>query len=423
MDRILPIVARILIAAAVTALTAAADAAPTAVDGSALHLDAASLATEPATGNAADALAEIPLTETAGSVAGDESADAGPSSESAPADSSPLRLGTNVKVRSWRLEQVAEQADRRTRHGFELAGRGAYFAARKEFVAALRLVAEGLDTEQETNVHTHALAAGLTAIKEAEDFLPSGSRVEADVDLPDIVAAHSTPVLQSGTEGLTPMMALRCYLTFAQEQFAAAAGHEVAGAMALHAMGKLHTALAAKKVVTVVAAESKAVVFFQAALLVCPKQFMAANDLGVLLGRCGNYADARTMLQYSLSLSPQAVGWQNLATVYRQLGEPKLAEQASRQAERFASAHWLGDRHRPGLSTRWFSGLIRRVLPGRRRTRRTPPARRRPRSQRRRPRCPPADRRHCRQPRRRRRHSDGCGELPPTDKSPFVHTL
>ncbi len=143
---------------------------------------------------------------------------------------------------------------------------------------------------------------------------------------------HSTPVLKDSVDGLTPIMALRCYQTFAQEQFAAAAGREVAGSMALHAMGKLHTALAEKKVVTVVAAESKAVVFFQAALLVHPKNFMAANDLGVLLARSGNYADARAMLQYSVSLSPQAVGWQNLATVYRQMNQVKLAEQASRQA-------------------------------------------------------------------------------------------
>ena len=38
------------------------------------------------------------------------------------------------------------------------------------------------------------------------------------------------------------------------------------------------------------AAEPKAVVFYQAALLVCPQNFMAANDLGVVLARSGYYA-------------------------------------------------------------------------------------------------------------------------------------
>ena len=102
--------------------------------------------------------------------------------------------------RSEQLEQVARQADRQTRHGFELAGRGAYFAARSEFIGALRLVAEGLDTEQKTDVHGRALAAALTAMKEAEDFLPGGSRLEADLDLPGIIAAHATPVLKDDAE-------------------------------------------------------------------------------------------------------------------------------------------------------------------------------------------------------------------------------
>ena len=57
--------------------------------------------------------------------------------------------------------------------------------------------------------------------------------------------------------------------------------------MALHALGKLHAALAQKKGSLVVAPESKAMVFYQAALLVYPNNYMAANDLGVLLAQCG----------------------------------------------------------------------------------------------------------------------------------------
>ena len=100
------------------------------------------------------------------------------------------------KERSEQLEQVARQADEQTRHGLELAGRGAYFAARSEFIGALRLIAEGLDTQQKTDTHGHALAAALTAMKEAEDFLPAGSRPEAELDLSGIIAVHTTPVLK-----------------------------------------------------------------------------------------------------------------------------------------------------------------------------------------------------------------------------------
>lgn len=128
------------------------------------------------------------------------------------------------------------------------------------------------------------------------------------------------------------MTALKCYFTFAQEQLASAGGREVAGSMALHALGKLHNALAQKKGAAVVAPGSKAMVFYQAALLVYPSNYMAANDLGVLLAQSGNYADARAMLEHSLSLCRQATGWQNLAVVYGQLGQTALAVRAGRQA-------------------------------------------------------------------------------------------
>lgn len=245
---------------------------------------------------------------------------------------SPLATDQPNRVRSVQLEQVARQADRQTRHGFELAGRGAYFAARSEFIGALRLIAEGLDTEQETKAHSRALAAALVAMKEAEDFLPGGSRLEADLDLAGVVAGHTTPVLKDRAEQTTPLTALKCYFTFAQEQLSAAAGCEVAGSMALHALGKLHNAVAQKRGMALVASQSKAMVFYQSALLVYPKNYMAANDLGVLLAQCGNYAEAQAMLEHSLSLCRQATSWQNLAAVYRRLGQPALAARADRQA-------------------------------------------------------------------------------------------
>ncbi|HUT09521.1 MAG TPA: hypothetical protein VMY42_03420 [Thermoguttaceae bacterium] len=235
--------------------------------------------------------------------------------------------------RSEPLEQIARQADKKVRDGFELAGRRAYFAARAEFVGALRLIAQGLDAQRRTNAHSGALAAGLTALREAEDFFPAGSRLEADLDLSSIIGGHRTPVLRdTRTEDLTPMLALRSYFTFAQEQLAASAGHEVAGSMALHALGKLHATVATRGNCGVQAAESKAMTFYQAALLVHPPNYMASNDLGVLLARCGNYREAATAMQHSLSIHQQPTGWQNLATVYEQLGQTELARQARLQS-------------------------------------------------------------------------------------------
>ena len=88
---------------------------------------------------------------------------------------------------------------------------------------ALRLVAQALDAESQTGTHSRALAAGWTAVKEADDFMPTGSRMEADLDLSSIIAGHRTPVLKAAPrESLAPLTALECYFTFAQEQLAAA---------------------------------------------------------------------------------------------------------------------------------------------------------------------------------------------------------
>ena len=99
--------------------------------------------------------------------------------------------------RSIQLERIARQADRQIRHGYELAGRGAHFAARAEFIRALWLVAQGLDAEHQTVVHSQALSAGLAAIKEADDFIPDGSRLEANLDIAAIIRGHRTPVLKN----------------------------------------------------------------------------------------------------------------------------------------------------------------------------------------------------------------------------------
>lgn len=247
---------------------------------------------------------------------------------------SPLNVTADGQPRSEQLEFVAREADRKTRHGFELAGRGAFFAARAEFIGALRMIAEGLDTDRKTNSHGRSLSAALTAIREAEDFMPKGSRLEGEIDLPRLISTHVTPVLKTNVEHTTSLTAMRRYLTFAQEQFAASADREVAGSMALHALGKLYDALAAKQGVSEPTAASKAMVYYQAALLVYSENYMAANDLGVLLARTENLKAARGIFEYSLSLSRQSTTMRNLVSVYRQLGETSLAEQIEREADR-----------------------------------------------------------------------------------------
>jgi tetratricopeptide (TPR) repeat protein len=236
-------------------------------------------------------------------------------------------------VRSEQLESIARQADANIRHGFELAGRGAYYAARSEFIAALRLLAQGLDTDRQTTIHGKSLAAGLTAMKEADDFLPRGSMLEANLDIPALVASHITPVLKKADNAqTTSLAALKSYLTYAQQQFAIAADGEMSGSMALRGLGRLHEELAKNQNSDVQAAAPKAVALYQAALLVAPTNFMAANDLGVMLARAGNLDDARMILEHGAATARESTILNNLALVYQRLGRSDLATQTRQQS-------------------------------------------------------------------------------------------
>ncbi len=98
------------------------------------------------------------------------------------------------------------------------------------------------------------------------------------------------------------------------------------------ALGKLHAALAGKPNPEIVAPEAKAVTFFQAAILVCPRNYMAANELGVLFARNGDLIGARRMLEHSVLVNRRSENFNNLSVVYRRLGQQRLAELATQKA-------------------------------------------------------------------------------------------
>jgi hypothetical protein len=96
----------------------------------------------------------------------------------------------------------------------------------------------------------------------------------------------------------------------------------------LYGLGKLHSVLSQQPLQGIASAEPKAIIFHQAALLVDGRNYMAANDLGVLLARYGKYPQAKAALLHSLEVSPQPATWHNLTVVHHQLGEVRLAQLA-----------------------------------------------------------------------------------------------
>ena len=100
----------------------------------------------------------------------------------------------HVAPRSPEMLAVLDRADQRVRRGFQLAERGATYSARAEFIAALQLITQANDAQQNTRLYSRALSAGLTALEESSDFTrPRGAREEVDVAA--IVARHKTTCL------------------------------------------------------------------------------------------------------------------------------------------------------------------------------------------------------------------------------------
>jgi tetratricopeptide (TPR) repeat protein len=243
------------------------------------------------------------------------------------------RVAPAAPPRHREMALINERAAVSVRAGYELAHRGALYSAQSEFTAALRIIAQALDAQTAETRHVQALVAGLTALEESNDFLAPARSATATIDVAAIVAKHRTPVLKGAAkEDLTPIVALQRYYTFAQEQLAAAVEHEAAASQALYGLGKLQTTMQASRD-SVVGDGPKAIALHQAALIVDERNFMAANELGVLLARCGRYDDARAALAHSAAISPQPVVWRNLAAVHDQLGEASLAAQARAAAE------------------------------------------------------------------------------------------
>lgn len=238
----------------------------------------------------------------------------------------------NAGPRSPEMISVVQRADGRVQHAFQLAERGALYSARAEFVAALQLLAQANDAQQNTRLYTKALTAGLVALKESSDFVrPIAGTSEIDVSR--LITAHKTPILKEiPVSQLAPIVAAQRYYSYAQEHLAAAAAQEMCGSMALFGLAKVAIGSAGNNKSQQLERTAQAMTLYQAALIAAPKNFLAANELAVLLADNGNLARARDLLIRAASLSPQAITWENLAAVHARLGESALADHARAEA-------------------------------------------------------------------------------------------
>jgi tetratricopeptide (TPR) repeat protein len=244
-----------------------------------------------------------------------------PTARTAPSVQLPSPLAVQVQAASQRASQMA--------------AKGMLYSARDELVQVLSQVAQAIDVQEKSAQRSAALAAALAALAEAEDFAPPAGDPAASIDVALVARAHRTPILRE-TRGMSSAAAQQHYLQFAREQLTAAVSPEPAASQALFTLGKVHAAMAGPSAPSQSLHGPRAIVLYQAALAVDPANFLAANELGVLLARYGQWQDARRALVHSVSIRPHAEGWQNLALVHRQLGETELARLADNERQLIA---------------------------------------------------------------------------------------
>jgi tetratricopeptide (TPR) repeat protein len=229
-----------------------------------------------------------------------------------------------------------------------LASRGAYYAARAEMIKALRSITQALDSQRGGMEHSEALARAMRAFKEAGDFAPRGSQLEAELNLDQIISGHRTPILQDvNVSHMAPLTAQQEYLEYAQEQFAEACGDLSMGSYALYGLARVYAVMEHAKIDSQTLCLPKAVTLHQAAMLVDAGNVRAANELGVLLARFGQLEDSRRVLLHAISIQPATEIWLNLAVVHHRLGEMTLARQAHEQGTLMARRQT--DSTRPGI--------------------------------------------------------------------------
>ena len=220
--------------------------------------------------------------------------------------------------------------------GYNLAQHGAFFAARTEFIQVLRRVAQAKDAGSSADDHARALAAGLRALDEADDFVPQGVQLEAELDVRKVASSHRTPVLRDYPEEVLPQEAVVLYHSYAQQELLIAASGEQAGSMALYGLGKVYARLAERRDDDVQYTRS-AMTMYSAALDACPDNHMAANEMGVILCRTGHAAEAVDRFTRAIDLAPNATAYHNLAVAQQKLGMSGQAAANEQESQRMAA--------------------------------------------------------------------------------------
>ena len=232
---------------------------------------------------------------------------------------------------------VEERALQHIIYGKSLARRGSVFAARQEFMQALRMITESYDMQSGSRAYTDKLAVGLRALAESDDFVAIDTEQQMNMDLRGILETHSTRVIDpSRAAEISPIQAMQAYYAYSVEQLQQAIGQSVVASDALHALGKLLTTTARFDASGKPQDRTKSIVMHQVALAANPANHLSANELGVLLASNGRWEQALDLFSQSLRVQATAATWKNLATAHEQLALRLDDPQKQRQQQELA---------------------------------------------------------------------------------------
>jgi tetratricopeptide (TPR) repeat protein len=253
---------------------------------------------------------------------------------------SPAPTFQPTSPQSAEAKVVNQLAQKHVAKGFSLGERNAVYAARSEFLQALRMIAQttdaahGLAPDDERSC-VLALRRASEALTEAADF----TRCDGDADeLQHFIQSHRTPICQRNPPP-TVVAAQQAYFTYALEQLTYAAGSNHMASQALTGLGKC--CLLDLSQTSEMLRNSQSLVYQQAAWQTDPRNHLAANELGVLLCRFGQWSEAKRVMLQAVRLHGDASSWQNLATIHDQLGERDLAQLAINESQRWRAASGL----------------------------------------------------------------------------------
>jgi tetratricopeptide (TPR) repeat protein len=221
----------------------------------------------------------------------------------------------------------------------DLLRRGAVLSAREEVLMGMRSLFRSIDLRGGTWTSEPAMDQALAAFAEEADFYRSSNTLGAGQNTERIISGHKTNALkQTQLHLVSPDLAAQHYRAYAKQQWLTAAQGHPWTADLLYAYGKTLEREADQNPNESQMRRSQAVICFQAAMEVNPRNAENANQLGFALLKLDRVDEAQLALNHSIRINPKAETWNNLVEVYRRRGEADQVAYAQRNVQSLKQA-------------------------------------------------------------------------------------